>query len=91
MRKKVGETVLSAEDISSGLSEVAARLNANFDSAVVITVVPGGILVTADLVRQLDFDVAMDWISCPHTPGDVTMRRQSFITRMCPLRDEMSL
>lgn len=70
MREEVGETVLSAEDIASGLSEVAARLNADFESAVVITVVPGGILVTADLVRQLDFDVAMDWISCPHTPGE---------------------
>lgn len=23
-----------------------------------------------ELVRQLNFDVAMDWISCPHTPGE---------------------
>ncbi|NKE09288.1 MULTISPECIES: phosphoribosyltransferase [Kocuria] len=25
-----------------------------------------------ELVRQLNFDVAMDWISCPHTPGERT-------------------
>ena len=48
------------------------RLNADFRSAVVITVVPGGILATADLVRQLSFDIEMDYISCPHTPGDCT-------------------
>ena len=35
-----------------------------------ITVVPGGILYTADLTRQLEFTVKMDYISCPHTPGD---------------------
>ncbi|MDO5617241.1 phosphoribosyltransferase [Kocuria sp.] len=70
MSQNIGETVLTAEEIKAGLDDVAARLNADFDSAVVITVVPGGILVTADLVRQLTFDVAMDWISCPHTPGE---------------------
>ena len=31
--------------------------------------VPGGILHTADLVRKLTFPVAMDYISCPHSPG----------------------
>lgn len=31
---------------------------------------PGGILFTADLVRQLTINVKMDYISCPHTPGD---------------------
>lgn len=25
-----------------------------------------------ELVRQLNFDVAMDWISCPHTPVERT-------------------
>ncbi len=27
-------------------------------------------LFTADLVRELSFDVCLDYISCPHTPGD---------------------
>lgn len=66
----IGETVMSAAEIESGLSDIAARLNLEYESAVVITVVPGGILVTADLVRQFSFDIEMDWISCPHTPGD---------------------
>lgn len=70
MSENIGELVLTEADIRAGLSDVAARLNADLESAVVITVVPGGILVTADLVRQLNFDVAMDWISCPHTPGE---------------------
>ena len=37
---------------------------------VVISVVPGGILFTADLVRKLNFDMSMDYVSCLHTPGD---------------------
>lgn len=66
----IGETVLSADRIREGIARVAERLNGDFTSAVVITVVPGGILVTADLVRQLTFDIEMDFISCPHTPGE---------------------
>ncbi|MDN5569909.1 MAG: hypothetical protein L0G22_01405 [Propionibacteriaceae bacterium] len=66
----VGDIVLSPQEIRDGLVTVAARLNERFDDAVVITVVPGGIFVTADLVRQLTFGVEMDYISCPHTPGE---------------------
>lgn len=69
----VGETVLGVDEIRAGIAQVAEHLNHDFsgaaDAAVVITVVPGGILMTADLVRQLTFDVEMDVISCPHTPG----------------------
>lgn len=68
----VGETVLPSEQISEGVRAVARRLNERYTDAVVITVVPGGILHTADLVRNLDFDVSMDTISCPHTPGQRT-------------------
>lgn len=69
-KKSVGETVLSAEQIREGLSRVADRINDDFTTAVVITVVPGGMLVTADLVRLLGFEIEMDYISCPHTPGE---------------------
>ena len=65
----IGECVLSAEQIRSGVAKVAALLNDAYDEAVVVTVVPGGILFTADLVRQLEFELSMDYISCPHTPG----------------------
>lgn len=66
----IGEEVLSQQQIQDGVTAVANKLNQQFDSALVITVVPGGILFTADLVRQLNFDIKMDYISCPHTPGE---------------------
>ncbi|MGR5276709.1 phosphoribosyltransferase [Vibrio rotiferianus] len=73
MRKKhIGEVVLNQSQIKTGVSQVAGALNQRFknQSAVIITVVPGGILFTADLVREITFDISMDYISCPHTPGD---------------------
>ena len=68
----IGKEVLSTEQIEQGVKVVAERLNKNYkdEDVVVITVVPGGILFTADLVRNLKFDICMDYISCPHTPGD---------------------
>lgn len=72
MNHFIGETVLSTEQVRDGISRVAARINRDFRSAVVITVIPGGILATADLVRQLAFGIEMDYISCPHTPGQRT-------------------
>ncbi|MEX3021025.1 phosphoribosyltransferase [Kluyvera sp. STS39-E] len=66
----IGDVVLDEKAIATGVSSVAAQLNNDFTDAVVITVVPGGILYTADLTRQLNFDISMDYISCPHTPGD---------------------
>ncbi|WP_395489954.1 phosphoribosyltransferase [Cedecea davisae] len=66
----VGQTVMNESTIADGVTKVARQLNSRYHEAVVITVVPGGILFTADLVRQLTFDISMDYISCPHTPGD---------------------
>lgn len=66
----IGELVLSEQQIQDGVEVVANKLNSQFSDAVVITVVPGGILFTADLVRKLEFNIKMDYISCPHTPGD---------------------
>lgn len=65
------DLILSPEQIQAGVTAVAERLNDRFagQDVVVITVVPGGILFAADLVRQLTFDVSMDVIACPHTPG----------------------
>ncbi|SEF86343.1 phosphoribosyltransferase [Vibrio hangzhouensis] len=65
----IGERVLNEAQIRAGVETVAEKLNNQFSDAVVITVVPGGILFTADLVRELKFDIKMDYISCPHTPG----------------------
>jgi hypoxanthine phosphoribosyltransferase len=66
----IGELVLSKQQIQDGVRTVAQKLNAQFHDAVIISVVPDGILFTADLVRELTFDISMDYISCPHTPGD---------------------
>lgn len=72
MNKHIGKTVFNLEQIEAGVNRVADQLNKKFghDDVVIITVVPGGILFTADLVRELNFDVSMDYISCPHTPGE---------------------
>jgi hypoxanthine phosphoribosyltransferase len=69
--KHIGQQVLNEEQIKSGVQIVARLLNEKFqgESVVIITVVPGGILFTADLVRELKFDISMDYISCPHIPG----------------------
>lgn len=66
----LGSIVLSEAKISEGVDAVAQQLNENYTEAVIISVVPGGMLFTADLVRKLDFPIMMDYISCPHTPGD---------------------
>ncbi|WP_427983705.1 phosphoribosyltransferase [Agarivorans sp.] len=68
----IGDTLFSSQQISAGVTLVAQQLNQRYrgESVVLISVVPGGILFTADLVRQLEFDLAMDYIACPHTPGD---------------------
>ncbi|MDR9830473.1 phosphoribosyltransferase family protein [Vibrio sp. FNV 38] len=66
----IGELVLSQQQIREGVKAVAQKLNQTFDDAVIISVVPGGILFTADLVRELTFDICIDYMSCPHTPGD---------------------
>ncbi|MFA0085298.1 phosphoribosyltransferase [Vibrio sp. 10N.261.51.F12] len=66
----LGELVLSTQQIEEGVEIVATKLNKQFTDAVVISVVPGGIIYTADLVRKLTFEVSLDYISCPHTPGD---------------------
>lgn len=68
--RHIGELVLSEQQIRDGVQLVAEKLNAEFQDAIVITVVPGGILFTADLVRRLHIDICMDYISCPHAPGD---------------------
>ncbi|VUS30822.1 phosphoribosyltransferase [Klebsiella spallanzanii] len=65
-----GKIILDESTIAEGVNLVADRLNADFSDAVIITVVPGGIFFTADLTRKLNFDVEMDYISCPHTPGE---------------------
>ncbi len=71
-KQYIGDLVLDAKDIERGIGVVADKLNSAFEGKelVVITVVPGGMLFCADLVRALNMDIKMDYISCPHTPRD---------------------
>ena len=55
--KHIGNLVLSEKEILQGKNIVAQKLNDQFQDAVIISVVPGGILFTADLVRKLNFDI----------------------------------
>lgn len=66
----IGKIILNESQIQNGVRQVAAFLNSRYEDAVIIIVVPGGILFSADLIRQLNFDVSLDYISCPHTPGE---------------------
>ena len=66
----IGDIILSSETIAEGVHNIATQINRDFNEAVIITVVPGGTLFTADLTRKLNFNICMDYISCPHTPGD---------------------
>ena len=72
MNDLIGEVVLNTDQIKSGVHSVSKTLNKEYfnKDVVVISVVPGGIFFTADLVRELNFDLSMDYISCIHTPGD---------------------
>ncbi|MCY9804100.1 phosphoribosyltransferase family protein [Vibrio scophthalmi] len=67
----IGETVLTEQQISQGVSQVAHQLQQHFanENVVFVAMVPGGILFTADLMRKFSTDVKLDYVSCYHTPG----------------------
>lgn len=85
--KHIGTLVLSQAQIAQGVSLVAERLNQKLsgEQVVIISMVPGGILFTADLVRELNFDIKMDYISCPHTPGDSNNRSEIVYHQNIPI------
>ncbi len=62
--------VLSESSIADGVTEVAAKLNSRFQDVVAVVVVPGGVFFAADVLRLCHFNVVMDTVSCPHTPGE---------------------
>lgn len=70
--KHIGDLVLSTAQINAGIRIVSDKLNKQFsgEEVVIISMVPGGIIFTADMVRELTLDIKMDYVSCPHTPGD---------------------
>ena len=70
INRKDDDVVIDEPTIAEGVSLVAGMLNQTYKDALIISVVPGGIFFTADLTRQLNFPIEMDYISCPHTPGE---------------------
>lgn len=84
----VGQLVFSEHQIQAGVEIVARKLNEQYQHAVAISVVPGGILFTADLVRKLSFEIKMDYISCPHIPGDRNNRSKIVFHENISLQDQ---
>jgi hypoxanthine phosphoribosyltransferase len=75
---------LSEQDISDILDELAAAINEDYginDKVLLVGVLKGAIIVTADLVRRLHSDVDVDFIRCSTAgksekgPGTVTLLR----------------
>ncbi|MCA2018225.1 hypoxanthine phosphoribosyltransferase [Vibrio tritonius] len=85
--EEIGASILDEVAIAKGVEHVAQLLNALYEDAVVITVVPGGILFTADLVRQLKFPIKMDYVSCPHTPGERNNQSEIVFHNNISIRD----
>lgn len=67
----IGECVLNEAQIARNVALVAEQLNCAFagKTVVVLSVVPGGIFFSADLLRQCRFDLSLDYIACAHRPG----------------------
>ena len=58
---------LSEQDISDLLDDIAAAINKDFgmnDKVLLVGVLKGAIVVTADLVRRLHSDVDVDFVRC---------------------------
>jgi len=58
---------LSEQDISDILDDLAAAINADYginDKVLLVGVLKGAIIVTADLVRRLHSDVDVDFVRC---------------------------
>jgi hypoxanthine phosphoribosyltransferase len=75
---------LSEQDISDILDELAAAINEHYginDKVLLVGVLKGAIVVTADLVRRLHSDVDVDFVRCSTAgktatnPGTVTLLR----------------
>lgn len=75
---------LSEQDISDTLDDLAAAINEDYginDKVLLVGVLKGAIVVTADLVRRLHSDVDVDFVRCATVgktatnPGTVTFLR----------------
>ena len=65
MNDQIEKIIFTKEDIKKRVKELAAEISAEYksDDLIVITVLKGGATLSADLVRELDFPVTLDFIS----------------------------
>ncbi len=65
--KYVTKIIKTNEDIVAGSKELASRLNAKFtdkaDSVIMITIMKGGLPFTMELIKHVDFDIKLDFIT----------------------------
>lgn len=62
---------LSQEQIASKVSELATQMNTDYkdESIIVVCVMNGSFIFVSDLVRKMDGDVILDFISCSSYEG----------------------
>ena len=62
---RVGETLISAEDLKRRVSELAAEISADYAGRdlVLVGILRGAILFLADLMRQLEIDCEIDFMA----------------------------
>ena len=65
MNEEIEKIIYTKEEIFERVKELAAEISQNYksDDLIVITVLKGGAMLSADLVRELDFPVTLDYLS----------------------------
>lgn len=63
--KETVNVLITAEEIASKVNALAKELNNKFNgrSVTIISVLTGGLILTADLIRGLDLDIQLDFVS----------------------------
>ncbi len=65
MEKSIEKILFTEAEIKARVKELAAEINRDLrsDDLIVLTVLKGGAMLSADLVRELDFSVTLDYIA----------------------------
>ena len=65
MRNDIERVLISEEDIKIKISELAAKITADYKNKklIVVTVLKGGFIFAADLMRKIDLDVSIEFIA----------------------------
>lgn len=71
MEFELGEVLLSGDQISSGVGEIAHKINLEYANQwpVIVSLLVGGFVFCADLVRKLDIDCQIEFIRAKSYQG----------------------